>query len=290
MFSHKFFAIGTQWQIDIPDSYSQKFLSILPSINSRINAFDNNFSRFLTHSWVIKISEKPGSYTMPNDFKDLLDIYAKLYILTNKKFTPLIGRLMEDAGYDKEYTLKQKKTLASPPDFIQSVEIKGQEITLKEKVLFDVGAAGKGYLVDIISSLLDNYGIKSYCVDAGGDIYYKSSTKESLKVGLEDPDDSTLVIGIAEILNESICASAGNRRKWGNFHHTIDPTTLKSPNLVKSVWVVASSALIADALTTCLTLVPNPEKFSDFKFECVLLYKDNKAYISKGFPGELFTN
>jgi len=290
MLSHKFLAIGTQWQIDLPILKSHRFQEIITKINSRIQEFDNNYSRFSDASWVNKISKAPGTYKTPHDFYPLIEIYKRLFILSNRKFTPLIGQIMEDAGYGKEYTLKQKKELTTPPDLTDCVKFTENQIIFKEKTLLDVGAAGKGYLVDIISKLLVSEGINSFCVDAGGDIYYKSINNSPLKVGLEDPDDITLAIGVAQILDESICASAGNRRKWGEFHHTIDPITLKSPTSLKGAWVVAPSALIADALATCLILDPHPEHYKDFKFECVLLYKDNKAFITQGFPGEIFTS
>jgi len=100
------------------------------------------------------------------------------------------------------------------------------KITIKKPEALDFGAGGKGYLVDIVSDLIKEYGGREFCIDAGGDIRYESS--KPLRVGLENPNDMNQAIGVATIANTSLCASSGSRRKWGNFHHIINPHTLKS--------------------------------------------------------------
>ena len=289
MFPLKFDAIGTHWQIDISENVSKnKELRIKNQVIDRINLFDKTYSRFLPDSWVSSTASQKGTHTVPEDFQPLFEIYEKLNSTSNGLLTPLIGKVMEDAGYDRSYTLKQKKELVSPPSFTKTLKLEKNQLTVSENILLDFGAAGKGYLVDIIGELISNDGIKEFCIDAGGDIIVNGS--EATRIGLEHPDDPTLAIGVAEIRDQSICGSSGNRRKWGNFHHTINPLTLKSPDEIKSVWVVADKAMVADALTTCLTLDPNPTNYIDFNFEYVMLYKDNRALKSPNFPGEIFSN
>jgi len=60
---------------------------------------------------------------------------------------------------------------------------------------------------------------KDYIVDAGGDIACRNgenSKEEAIKIGLENPENFSEIIGIAELRNQSICGSSGNRRAWGN--------------------------------------------------------------------------
>jgi thiamine biosynthesis lipoprotein len=65
-------------------------------------------------------------------------------------------------------------------------------------------------------------------------------------VGLENPLDFQQVIGMVEINGESVCGSAGNRRKWQidgkEFHHIIDPVKSEPVSEVLATWVVADSA------------------------------------------------
>lgn len=288
MTSFSFSAIGTQWQIDIYNPLKEKDLKKVKSkVFERIEEFDATYSRFKDDSWVGKNRDFIGKSPLPNDIRPLLEIYQTLNKISEGKFTALIGRTLEEAGYDKDYSLKPRK-LSKLPSFSESIGWDKENIFFKKKVILDFGAAGKGYLVDIVGKLLESEGTYNYCIDASGDILYKSQENEAIRIGLEDPEDPSRAIGVCELLNKSICGSAGNRRKWGKFHHTIDPLTLLSPSEVKAVWVVSETSLVADALTTCLYLDPNPERYKGFKYECVILYKDNSAYRSFNFPGNLF--
>jgi thiamine biosynthesis lipoprotein len=206
--------------------------------------------------------------------------------------TPLIGNLISDAGYDAKYSLKQRKELEAPPTWDEALEYKHSDkghppiLIVKRSVLLDFGAAGKGYLIDIVGEVLESNGISRYCINAGGDILYKNKTP--LRVGLEDPENMDKVVGVCNLEGGSICGSAGNRRKWGKFTHIINPKTLESPTDIIAVWVTAKTALVADALATCLFFVPASALVGAYDFEYVLIRKDRSFEKSDHFPGELF--
>ena len=163
------------------------------------------------------------------------------------------------------------------------------ELTVREPVLLDFGAAGKGYCVDLIATLIEFRGIESFVIDAGGDVCHRSSERIPLRIGLENPLNASEVIGIATIVNQSVCGSAGNRRRWGRFHHTIDPRTLESPNELSAVWVVASSTMLADGLTTALQFALPEQLASLGAFEFAVLSTENRLHTSPGFPAEFFS-
>ena len=159
---------------------------------------------------------------------------------------------------------------------------------LHKATLLDFGAAGKGYLVDLISQLLEAEGITTYCVDGSGDIFYKNAKNKKLRVGLENPQNTAEVIGVVEVCNQSICGSATNRRKWGNYNHIMNPNTLHSVQDIQATWVVANSALLADALATCLFLVKPEVLLADYNFEYVVIKNDMSIEHSAHLSGELF--
>ncbi len=278
-----FEAIGTKWVIDVLGSSSD----INEKIIQRINKFDKNYSRFRKDSLVWKMSEKSGEYKLSADFKEMFDLYLKLYKLTEGKFTPLIGQVLSDAGYNLDYSFIKRK-LTQPQRLETLMSYKFPKLTLKTPALFDFGGIGKGYLIDIISNLLEKNNISSYCIDAGGDIFYKG--EENLRVGLENPEDLNQVIGVSEIKNQSIAASSGNRRKWGDFHHIIDPQTLTSPKNILATWVIADKAVVADSLATALFLVSKDKLTPHFHFEYLILYPDFTIDKSEGFNAEIFSN
>lgn len=307
MHKFQFEAIGTHWEIDL---YSENSVhQTNRKIQDLIDSFDKTYSRFREDSLIVEMSKKAGTYEMPDNASNLISVYEKIYRLTDGLVTPLIGSVMEEAGYDKVYSLKSK-SLNRPLSWEEALEFKtdsgssfakataGKQdlqqaqgkarMTIKKPVLLDFGAAGKGYLIDLVGELLQSENINSFCIDAGGDILYRTSGDKPIQIGLENPINTNQVIGSVNLLNQSICGSAGNRRKWGEFHHIMNPKTLKPVDEIAAVWVIAESGLIADALSTCLFFVKPEDLEQEFHFEYVIVDKDFRVRVSKNFNGELY--
>jgi thiamine biosynthesis lipoprotein len=234
------------------------------------------------------MSKNPGVYELPADAKELFDLYYHLYKLTKGSFTPLIGQTLSQAGYDGAYSLKPG-VVNSPPAWIEALSYNFPSLEIKKPVILDFGAAGKGYLIDLVSKILSQANLLSFTVDAGGDIFYYNKSGQELEVGLENPLNISQAIGIAKICNSSICGSAGSRRTWGEFHHIIDPLTRQSPKKILATWVVAKKTIIADALATCLFFTPAQSLIREYAFEYALMYADRSVEYSQNFPANFFS-
>ncbi len=283
----RFEAIGTSWFIELYHVLSEaEHRELLQVILKRIDEFDKNYSRFRGDSLVTRMAKKAGTYALPTDAHLMLNMYRNLYESTDGLVTPLIGQVLSDAGYDAEYSLKSKK-MSSPPSWDEVLKVGPSHLTLKQPALLDFGAAGKGYLVDIIGELLETRGFSSFCIDAGGDILYRHPTAR-LDVGLEHPGDPSLAIGVAHLQNQALCGSAGNRRAWGEYHHIFNPKKLISVREIQAVWVVAESALLADGLATALFFAPAERLHKQYTFEYALVRADETLEHSTQFPAEFF--
>ena len=284
----EFEAIGTTWDISINDELKDRdWLNLKCSIAERIERFDEVYSRFRADSFVNKLATAAGRYTMPPDACELFNFYGQLYDASGGKVTPAIGQALSDAGYDSAYSFKAK-TLQSPPDWRSVMRYDKYHLIVKRPVLFDFGAAGKGYLVDIIGNLIAEAGIQNYTINAGGDIKHRSARKSSLRVGLENPVDLTEVIGIASLSNSSLCASSSFKRRWDKFHHILDPASLTSPRHVIATWVIADDTMTADGIATALFFTAAEDLSRHFSFSYALLDKDMNFYCDQQFPVELF--
>ena len=285
-----FKAIGTDWKIDILDDISsEKEISLLELICNRIEEFEQVYSRFRDSSLVSEISRSAGEYKFPDDAENLFALYKKFYMATDGMVTPLMGRVLSDAGYDSKYSLISKDKIDEANKWEDSFEYNHPMLKTFKPLSFDFGAIGKGYLVDIVTKLIEDEGFKNFTVDAGGDISYRSSKNETLEVGLENPDDTKQVIGLAKISNKSICGSSGNRRAWGRHTHIINPKTAESPTNIITVWAVAENTAIADGLTTALFFL-EPEKLQKhFHFEYAIVYANRAIKYSPEFPGHFFS-
>ena len=283
-----FSAIGTQWWIGLYDALTVSTDEVQQKITHLVDDFDSMYSRFKADSLVSQMAKKAGAYALPSSAAPLLTLYERLYKATNGAVTPLVGQLLSDAGYDATYSLQPKPQLAPVPTWEDTLHFENDTLTLHHPALLDFGAAGKGYLVDLVAELLQAEGATQFCVDAGGDMYC-TGLLEPLKVGLENPDDITEAIGVAHIRNQALCGSAPNRRTWGAYHHIMNPATLASMQSLKATWVTADSTMLADGLATALFFAEPEALKAQFTFEYALVYADSSLRYSPGFEAEFFS-
>lgn len=278
-----FEAIGTSWSIETSQPLAPKVQS---RIERTIESFDSVYSRFRDDSVVRRIaSEGTGSYEFPESIKSIYEFYEALYEATEGKVTPLIGGSLESLGYDKDYSL-QSIGFSAAPMLHDAVSLHGTNLEVKQQVVIDIGAAGKGYLVDRISEILKAAKVDSFVVDASGDMYIHNATE---RVGLENPYDSSKVLGVATVQNQALCASATNRRRWGDdLHHVLDPTTGRPVSGVMATWVVADTTMHADGIATALFFAAPSALESVCEFSYALLRDDGTMQYSKDSTCEVF--
>ena len=281
----RFDAIGTGWQIDTAEPIAP---GLSTRIQARIEEFDRTYSRFREDSLVATIARSVGTFVFPDDAAALFDTYRRLYTATDGRMSPLVGRSMDDLGYDRAYSLRPTGMVRSAPHWDEAFSWDGRGLTTLRPVSIDVGAAGKGYLVDIVLGLLAEAGHTEVIVDASGDI--RHSGADPIRVALEHPKNPDKAIGIANIGNGSICASASNRRAWGDgLHHVVDATTGLPTRRVIATWAITTLALEADGIATALFFT-DPERIdTEFSFDWVRMLSDGRVECSRGFDGEIFT-
>lgn len=275
-----FEATGTTWLISSPelDKGAKK------QVREVVEQFENIFSRFKPDSLVQKIAIQAGTYQFPDYSESLFTAYETLEAVTDGSFTPLIGASLVDAGYDSTYSFKDAP-LKENNRLSEALKIKGSTITTHEPLQLDFGAGGKGLLVDLVAKVLTSSDIQHFTINAGGDIYTTTKTK----IGMEHPISPGKLIGEIKITTGAVCASSGNRRNWGAYHHIIDGKKLKSPSDVIATWVIADTAMMADLLATCLFLT-TPEKLQQFSFKHATIYSDGRSRLSTAFPGTFYEN
>lgn len=290
--SFRFGALGTQWEIATGDPLDDGLRQL---IRKRINDFEQTYSRFRDDSLVAHIAAARGGgrFRFPEDSRVLFDLYDRLYEATGGAVDPLVGRSLELLGYDATYSLtpatpavREAEALARPK-WSSDVIREGTAVVTHAPLVVDVGAAGKGYLVDLVSEILRTAGVTDFLIDGSGDL--RHSGQSPIRVGLEHPFDPTLVIGVSNLRDVALCASAVNRRAWADgLHHVLDARTGNPVHHVVATWVVAADAATADGLATAL-FVTAPEKLAEtFSFAYVRVFADGHAEVSDNFDGRVF--
>jgi thiamine biosynthesis lipoprotein len=288
----EFDAIGTSWQIDTPVSLGAE---VRDRVLDLVERFDAVYSRFRQDSMVKRIAEasRGGTFRFPSDAVVMFDLYDRLHAATDGAVDPLVGRDLELLGYDSDYSLAPaEKAIASTaiqsPIWCRDLQREGMTITTRRPLVVDVGAVGKGRLVDLVAALLTEEGFDDFIIDGGGDICHRGRSK--LDVGLEHPLDPTLVIGIANVSGNSICASASNRRNWADgLHHVLNGRTGRPTGDIIATWAIAADTATADGLATALFFGPSQRLMTAFEFAFVRMFADGSVEVSDNFDGEVFT-
>ncbi len=290
----RFEAIGTAWEIETDAPLGQ---NLRRRVLDRIELFDKTYSRFRPDSLVSRIAAASdgGRFEFPDDSIALFNLYDSLHAATAGAIDPLVGRELELLGYDSSYSLKPasgdvlaKARASARPCWSRDLVRDGLVLVTKQALVIDVGAAGKGYLVDIVAEMLREAGFMQFVVDGSGDMRHAGPS--SIAVGLEHPFDPALVIGVANLQNRALCASAINRRAWGEgLHHVLDGRTGIPVTDVVATWVVADDAMTADGLATALFFTGAKRLAQAFRFSHVRMFADGRAEISQNFEGELFS-
>jgi thiamine biosynthesis lipoprotein len=280
-----FDGIGTRWEISTPRPLDASVRARLLAIVER---YDGDWSRFRSDSTVSAMAREPGRYELRAEAADLGRLYRSLYDITGGAMTPLIGGSLERLGYDAAYSLRSAGSALPAPRWEDVLTWDGTVLTTSAPLVLDVGAAGKGQLVDLLAVELRSCGVDSFVIDASGDLLHRGP--DPVSVALEHPYDPARAIGTVLLVGGALCASASNRRAWGDgLHHVLDGTTGLPVSTAVATWAMAESTLVADALATALFFVPGSELERSFDFSWLTVFSDGSAAYSAGFEGTLFS-
>ncbi|GAB3602388.1 FAD:protein FMN transferase [Microbacterium aureliae] len=279
----RFEAIGTVWSIETAEPLSA---SERRRVSAEIDEFDRAWSRFRPDSLVHALADGAGSVRAPADAAALAAVYDALAEATGGAVTPLVGDALAARGYDAEYSLADRGARPAPVAEGSGIRLENGLMSLDRPALIDVGAAGKGALVDRVTRALAAH--RDLVVDAGGDIAVRGAAQ---RIGLEHPFDPRRAIGVWTVADAALCASATTRRAWGDgLHHVLDARTGEPVRRIAATWAVGADALHADAVATALFFDGGPELAAAWGTGWVRMLTDGRVEWSPGCEAELFTS
>ncbi len=120
-----------------------------------------------------------------------------------------------------------------------------------------LGAVGKGYAVDEAVETLRFYHVDHAVVHGGQSTIYAlgaAPEEDAWPFTLHDPRDRETPIAEVRIRDEALSTSAATEQAFEaggqRFGHIVDPRTGRPASACLSVWVIAPSAELSDALST----------------------------------------
>lgn len=230
-----------------------------------IEAIDRTLSRFREDSLIsaMRQASNGGSFTFPTWCQAVFDCADIMSYLTQHALDPCVGEELGLLGYGPALQLNTSNTANTNTATTWATAITRTQdqptiLHTTAPVALDFGAFGKGFAVDRIAQLLETYPAwqhnKSintqhpspsvecpsaecpsveYVINAGGDVRVLMHTNPPYRIGLEDPHNPSLVIGVMPIQQGALCASSPSRRHWEQqrfaamhtVHHLLDART-----------------------------------------------------------------
>lgn len=175
------------------------------------------FSRFRPDSELNRINQRAGRPTLTStEFASMLERALEAARQTDGLVDPTLGRALESAGYDRDFSaLSDDPRPAGPafPSSLHRLTLHGRLLDLRAGVRLDLNGVVKAQTVDDALALLDDG-----FVSAGGDL----GARGGLSVALPGGEAVELVAG-------ALATSGSDRRRWRRAgtlqHHLIDPRT-----------------------------------------------------------------
>jgi thiamine biosynthesis lipoprotein len=283
----RFDAIGTPWEIvtahELPAGVRDATMLV-------IERFDRAWSRFREDSIVNDLARRPRRIPAPVGAQQMLDAYAALSEATSGAVNPLIGDALESRGYDATYSFGDSGAVPAPSAWQDLLTWHDGVLELRQPATIDVGALGKGRLVDLVLEVVGGAAGDDLVVDAGGDLAVRGAPQ---RIGLEHPFDTRRAIGVWEVTDAALCASATNRRAWpsstgAGLHHVLDARTGEPVRTIAATWAVAADAMTADAIATALFFDGGPRLADDWGVEWVRMMTDGRVEWSPRCRADLF--
>ena len=105
----------------------------------------------------------------------------------------------------------------------------------------------KGWAVDRAADLLRRAGVRSFCINAGGDVVARSSDDAApWRMGIRDPFDASQVFAVVEAAN--LCVATSGTYERGA--HIVDPHTRRPPAGLASLTVVGPRLATVNTFAT----------------------------------------
>lgn len=236
-------------------------------------------------------------------FNSIIELAAR----TNGAFNPCLYPVIKCWGFTTESFNVPAKTeinsLLKKTDW-RKIQIRRAGVENRfflfapEGTTLETGAVGKGLAAELSAKLLKSMGIKSACLDFGGNIQLCGAKPDGRlwRVGIKNPWSEDDVAAILSVKDCAVVTSGGYERFFEQnekkYIHIFDPETgFPVDNEVEAVTVVAQSGFYADGLSTALFVMGEEKAFEFWKtqddFEYIMFLKNHSIIYTKGIADKI---
>lgn len=286
---------------------------ILADVQARLSELDLIFSTYKQESEISRfnrlavintvevshVQQSENALLVSNDFIQVLDLSRHIYQSSNHAFNPAIGPLVELWGFGPKVTIKNFTSIPDKAAIRQALRLidfnavqnQGQLVYKSSAVKIDFSAVAKGYAVDQIAQLLQDFNIEHFMVEIGGELVTAgdNASATAWKIGVEKPDALVGTVSDVLALHTAALATSGDYRNFfeldgRRYSHTIDPRTgYPVAHHLASVTVITDSSAAADAWATALMVLGEEEGLAlaeKFKLSSLFIIRQADEYTA----------
>lgn len=166
------------------------------------------------------------------------------------------------------------------------------------KTRIGLGGIAKGYAVDRAVKVLEGAGLKSFFVQAGGDLFARGKKPDGAdwQAGIRDPRGPESKYFAKLPLSDHAFSTAGDYERsyvvgGKRYHHILDPRTGYPATACRSVTIWAPTAFLADAIDDAVFIL-GPKKGLELVESidgvgAVVVDAKNNLWVSKRLQGKL---
>lgn len=232
---------------------------------------------------------QPGKpYHVSGLLFDFIKICIEMAEICKGAFDPTVGGLVKEwkigSGRDEVLDQEDIRKLLEKTGYSHVKPINKEEGILIDipGIIFDPGAAGKGYALDLTAEYLKKKKVKKGCLDFGGNLYvlealtrhaatcaYEDVTKRNenvrfteenqeedcWRIGIRHPDDPARIMACVSAKNQAVSTSSWYEHYFvkdgKTYCHLLNPSTgMPADSGLLSVTILASLGIYADILST----------------------------------------
>lgn len=270
------FLMDTVVQISIyPQGMSEKEMNrIMDKVFAMMEEMEVKMSSHIDTSDVNQINTEAGqsSVQVSSDVIQLLKTSTRLSEMCEGALDITVGAIDNLWHFNSDFPIVPDQSIVSsilPLVDYQQIRIDDRDhsVMLNLKGMqIDLGSIAKGYIIDRGIEILQENGVCSGIIDAGGDLRIVGfhPERKTWRIGIRDPrGENGELYGIIETAAVSIATSGDYERYFIQdgivYHHIFDPRTGFPARGCISVTIVAEEAVIADGYATAV-FVLGPEE------------------------------
>lgn len=229
-----------------------------------------------------RIDALMSSYKPDSELSAINDGAASAPVTVSKELLALIERALEysditsgafdityaSAGQHYDYRNNSKPNQAQLQAALPAIDFHHVQIDrsastvtfLHPGVRIDLGGIAKGYAVDRGMDILQQAGITTALISAGGDTRVIGKRWDRpWHIGIRNPRDEDNIVSMIPLENSAISTSGDYERYFEEdgvrYHHILDPKTGTSTHEILSSSIIGKSATDTDALSTSMFIL-----------------------------------